>query len=303
VPRAQNAPVPVKFGLQINQFTWPGGAAAIGPTLGRIGSTADAVGFDSIWVMDHFFQIRTLGPPEAPMLEGQTALGFLAAHTGRARLGLMVGGIHYRAPGLWIKATTTLDVLSGGRAWFGIGAAWNEQESAALGFPMPPLGDRFGWLEDTLRMAHGMWSGGSGSGEPLEGKYVTATRLLNSPQSISKPRVPILVGGGGERKTLRLVAQYADACNVFGRSPEFIRDKFAVLREHCERLGRPYDEIERTVLTSVDPETESADQIVERFGGLAEAGAQHLIFGVRGVGADSSRLERIGSEVFPQLRD
>ena len=302
MPRGQNGRVPVKFGLQINQFTWPGGAAAMGPTLGRIGSTADAVGFDSIWVMDHFFQIRTLGPPEAPMLEGQTALGFLAAHTERARLGLMVGGIHYRAPGLWIKATTTLDVLSGGRAWFGIGAAWNEQESAALGFPMPPLKDRFGWLEDTLRMAHGMWTGGSGSGERLDGTYVTATRLLNSPQSISKPRVPILVGGGGERKTLRLVAQYADACNIYGRSPEFVRDKFAVLREHCERLGRPYDEIERTVLTGADPEADSADQLVERFGGLVEAGAQHLIFGVRGVGADPSRLERLATEVFPQLR-
>jgi len=293
--------MPVKFGLQINQFTWPGGAGAIGPTLGGIGSVADSVGFDSIWVMDHFFQIRGLGPPEAPMLEGQTALGFLAAHTERARLGLMVGGIHYRPPGLWIKATTTLDVLSGGRAWFGIGAAWNEDESAALGFPMPPLRDRFAWLEDTLRMAHGMWSGGSGSGERFEGSHVTASRLLNSPQSISKPRVPILVGGGGERKTLRLVAQYADACNVFGRSPEFIGAKFAILREHCDRLGRPCDEIERTVLTSADIEAESADEIVERFGGLVEAGAQHLIFGVRGV-ADTSRLERLASEVFPQLR-
>ncbi len=294
-------PVATKFGLQINQFTWPGGPAEMGPTLARVASTADAVGFDSIWVMDHFFQIRGLGPPEAPMLEGQTALGFIAAHTERARLGLMVGGIHYRAPGLWIKATTTLDVLSGGRAWFGIGAAWNEQESAALGFPMPPLRERFGWLEETLQMAHAMWSGGTGTGEPLEGRYVRATRLLNSPQSLSRPRVPILVGGGGERKTLRLVAQYADACNVFGRSPGFIRSKFEVLREHCERLGRPYDEIERTVLTSADPSAESTDEIVERFGSLIEAGTQHLIFDVRRV-ADTTRLERIASEVFPQLR-
>jgi F420-dependent oxidoreductase-like protein len=302
VPRKQNAAMRVKFGLQINQFTWPGGPAAIGPTLGRIGSAADEAGFDSIWVMDHFFQIRGLGPPEAPMLEGQTALGFLAAHTSNARLGLMVGGIHYRPPGLWIKATTTLDVLSGGRAWFGIGAAWNEQESEALGFPMPPLGARFGWLEETLQMAHGMWSGGSGSGERFEGRYVTATRLLNSPQAISKPRVPILVGGGGERKTLRLVAQYADACNVIARSPGFIRSKFEVLREHCERLGRPYEEIERTVLTSADIGSESVDQIVERFGGLVEAGAQHLIFDVRGA-ADTSRIERVAAEVFPQVRD
>jgi len=290
----------VKFGLQVNSFTWPGGPAAIGPTLARITRTADDVGFDSIWVMDHFFQIRGLGPPEAPMLEGMTALGFMAANSERARLGLMVGGIHYRAPGLWIKATTTLDVLSGGRAWFGIGAAWNEEESAALGFAMPPLGQRFEWLEDTLQMAHAMWSGGTGTGERFEGRRVTATRLLNSPQALSRPRIPIMIGGGGERKTLRLVAQYADACNVFG-GPERIAHKYAVLREHCERLGRDYDEIERSNLQSVDLDHESPDEIVERFGALGEAGAQHIIFSVRGV-ADTARLERLGAEVFPQLR-
>jgi F420-dependent oxidoreductase-like protein len=290
----------VKFGLQISSFTWPGGAAAIGPTLAGVTRTADEVGFDSIWVMDHFFQIRGLGPPEAPMLEGMTALGFMAAHSERARLGLMVGGIHYRPPGLWIKATTTLDVLAGGRAWFGIGAAWNEEESAGLGFPMPPLRERFEWLEDTLAMAHAMWSGGSGSGERFEGKQVTATRLLNSPQAISRPRVPIMIGGGGERKTLRLVAQYGDACNVFG-GPERIAHKFAVLREHCERLGRPYDEIERSTLQSVDLGRESPDQVVERFGALGEAGAQHVLFSVRGVN-DVTQLERLGSEVLPQLR-
>jgi F420-dependent oxidoreductase-like protein len=291
----------MKFGLQVSQFTWPGGAGAIGPTLARVVGTADEVGFDSIWVMDHFFQIRGLGPPEAPMLEGQTALGFIAAHTERARIGLMVGGVHYRAPGLWIKATTTLDVLSGGRAWFGIGAAWNAFESKGLGFAFPPLGERFEWLEETLQMAHAMWSEGSGTHGRLDGRRVTATHLINSPQSISRPRVPILVGGGGERKTLRLVAQYADGCNLFGRSPEFVRDKLAVLREHCDRLGRPYGEIERTVLTSVDLDEEEPAAIVERFGGLVEAGAQHLIFSVRGV-ADTARLERIAAEVFPQLR-
>jgi F420-dependent oxidoreductase-like protein len=290
----------LKFGLQVNSFTWPGGNTAIGPTLASVTRTADDAGFDSIWVMDHFFQIRGLGPPEAPMLEGLTALGFMAAHSQRARLGLMVGGIHYRQPGLWIKAHTTLDVVSGGRAWFGIGAAWNEEESTALGFPMPPLGQRFEWLEDTLRMAHAMWSGGSGSGERFEGKHVTATRLLNSPQVISRPRVPIMIGGGGERKTLRLVAQYADACNVFG-GPERIAHKYAVLREHCERLGRPYEEIERSTLQGVDLDRESPAEIVERFGRLGEAGAQHILFDVRGV-HDTSKLERLGAEVFPQLR-
>lgn len=235
------------------------------------------------------------------MLDGQTALGFMAANSQRARLGLMVGGIHYRPPGVWIKATTTLDVLSGGRAWFGIGAAWNEYESRALGWPFPPLRERFEMLEETLRMAHAMWSGGSGTQERFHGKHFTASRLLNSPQSISRPRVPIMIGGGGERKTLRLVAQYADASNVFG-GPDTLRHKYAVLREHCQRVGRPYEEIERSVLKGVDLERDSPAQIVERWGALAEAGAQHVIFSVRGV-SDTSRLERIGAEVFPQLRN
>jgi F420-dependent oxidoreductase-like protein len=290
----------VKFGLQISSFTWPGGAAAIGPTLARVVQTADEVGFDSIWVMDHFFQIRGLGPPEAPMLDGQTALAFMAAHSKRARLGLMVGGIHYRPPGVWIKATTTLDVLSGGRAWFGIGAAWNEYESTALGWAFPPLGERFEMLEETLQMAHAMWSGGSGTQERHDGKHFTATRLLNSPQSISRPRIPIMIGGGGERKTLRLVAQYADASNIFG-DPDTLRHKYAVLREHCERVGRPYEDIERSVLKGVDWERDSPAQLIDRWGALAEAGAQHVIFSVRGVN-DTSQLERLGAEVFPQLR-
>jgi F420-dependent oxidoreductase-like protein len=291
----------VKLGLQINNFTWPGGAAAIGPTLARVTSTADKAGFDSIWVMDHFFQIRGSGPPEAPMLEGMTALGFMAAHSKRARIGLMVGGIHYRNPALWIKATSTLDVLSEGRAWFGIGAAWNEEESRGLGFPFPPLRDRFEMLEETLQMANEMWSGGRGSEGRFDGKHFTATRLLNSPQIISRPRVPIMIGGGGETKTLRICAQYADATNQFG-DPARLRHKFAVLREHCERLGRPYEEIERSTLQGVDLDRESPDQVVDRFGALGEAGAQHVILSLRGV-SDTSRLERMGAEVIPQLRD
>ena len=290
----------MKLGLQISSFTWPGGGEAIGPTLARIVETADQAGFDSLWVMDHFFQIRGGGPPEAPMLEGMTALGFMAAHSRQARLGLMVGGIHYRNPGLWIKATTTLDVLSGGRAWFGIGAAWNEDESRSLGFPFPPLRDRFEMLEETLQMAHQMWEGGRGSEGRHDGKHYTATRLLNSPQAISRPRVPIMIGGGGEQKTLRLVAQYADGTNQFG-DPMRLRHKFAVLREHCERLGRPYDEIERSTLQSVDLERESPAQVVDRFGLLGEAGAQHVIFNLRKV-SDPATLERVGAEVLPQLR-
>jgi len=292
----------MKFGLQIPSFTWPGGDAAIGPTLARVVETADAVGFDSIWVMDHFWQIRSVGAVDEPMLEGTTALGFMAAHSRRARLGLMVGGVHYRAPGLWIKAATTLDVLSGGRAWFGIGAAWNEAESRGLGFAFPSLGERFAMLEDTLKMAHGMWSGERGSGTSLEGATIEAERLLNSPQSLSRPRIPIMVGGGGERKTLRLVAQYADGCNVFGDA-ERIAAKYAVLREHCKAIGRPYDAIERSTLQGkIDLDRASAGQLIERFGSLGEAGAQQIIISVVGVN-DTSRLERLAAEVLDPLRD
>src|SRR5688500_2140178 len=184
------------------------------------------------------------------MLEGFSALAWIAAQTRRATLGLLVGGIHYRRPGLWIKAVTTLDVLSGGRAWFGIGAAWNVEESRALGIPFPELTDRFRLLTDTLEMAHQAWRGDGVPGEPYRGRVVAAERLMNSPQTISRPRVPILVGGGGERTTLRLVARYADACNVFG-APDMLRHKFEVLRRHCEQVGRDYNTIERTNLSSV----------------------------------------------------
>jgi F420-dependent oxidoreductase-like protein len=295
----------VKIGLQISQFSWPGGAAAIGPTLARIVGDADEAGFDSIWVMDHFFQIRGLGAPEEPMLEGMTALGFMAAHSSRARLGLMVGGVHYRDPALWIKATTTLDVLSGGRAWLGIGAAWNEQESRALGFRFPPLGERFELLEDTLQMAHGMWSGERGSESSLDGHHLHAGRLLNSPQSISRPRVPILVGGGGEKKTLRLVARYADACNVFG-SPEAIARTYAILDEHCSAVGRDPREIERSTLQSIriatdgDRGGEAPAQVIDRFGDLFDAGAEHLIVRVHDV-HEAGRLERLARDVIPAI--
>jgi F420-dependent oxidoreductase-like protein len=278
----------VKIGLQINRFDWPGGTPAIGATLARIVRNADDAGFDSLWVMDHFFQIRGIGPAEDPMLEGWTTLGFMAANTSRARLGLMVGGIHYRLPGLWVKAATTLDVLSGGRAYLGIGAAWNQAESDALGFPMPPLGTRFEMLEETLRIAHAMWSGERGTEEAFDGTRYTAGRLLNSPQSLSRPRVPIMIGGGGEKKTLRLVAQYADATNVFGGS-EMIARKYAILRQHCEEVGRPYAEIERSTLQNTrlsaagSEGTETPEAAAARFATLAEAGAQHVILGIRNI--------------------
>ena len=295
----------MKAGLQISSFTWPGGTPELAQTFARVVRAADDAGFDSIWVMDHFFQIRGVGRPEEPMLEGGTALGFMAAHSSRARLGLMVGGVHYRLPAMWVKAATTLDVLSGGRAWLGIGAAWNREESEALGFPFPPLGVRFEMLEETLQIAHGMFDGELGSQDEFRGRHYTATRLLNSPQSVSRPRVPIMVGGGGERKTLRLVARYADACNVFG-GPQMLHHKYGVLRQHCESVGRPYAEIERSTLQSVriseagSDGTESPAQVVDRFGELSDAGAQHVIFSVRDVW-DPAKLELIGRSVLPQL--
>lgn len=296
----------MKLGLQIDSFTYPGGTPAIAPTLEQIVRTADEIGFDSIWVMDHLFQIRGVGAAEEPMLEGWTALGWMAAITKRARLGLMVGGIHYRYPGIWIKAATALDVLSGGRAWLGLGAAWNQYESLGLGFPFPPLGERFEMLEETLAMAHEMFQGERGSEAAFEGRHYQARRLMNSPQSISRPRVPIMIGGGGEQKTLRLVAQYGDASNVFG-GPEQIHHKWEVLRGHCEALGRPFDEIERSTLQSVRisadgrDRSSTPDQVVEWFGELGDAGAQHVLFSVRDL-HDPEKLELIGSRVLPQLQ-
>ena len=296
----------MKVGLQISSFSWPGGADAIGPTLARVARQADDIGFDSIWVMDHFFQIRGEGRPEEPMLEGMTTLGFLAAHTATARLGLMVGGVHYRHPGLWVKATTTLDVLSGGRAWLGIGAAWNQEESQALGFPFPPLGERFEMLEETLRIAHEMWQGERGSEAAFNGRQFQADRLMNSPQSISRPRPPIMVGGGGEKKTLRLVAQYADACNVFG-SPEGIARKYAILDQHCADVGRDPREIERSTLQNVrlgppsSARTESPQQIIDRFGELWDAGAEHIIFELKDA-HEAAYMETLGRDVVPALQ-
>jgi F420-dependent oxidoreductase-like protein len=290
----------VKLGIQIPSFTWPGGTPQIGPTLARIARQADDIGVDSIWVMDHFFQIRGVGPAEDPMLEGWTALGYLAGHTQRARLGLMVGGVHYRYPGLWVKAATTLDVLSGGRAWLGIGAAWNEDESRSLGFPFPPLGERFEMLEETLQIAHQMWEGERGTEGRFDGRHYQARRLMNSPQSISRPRVPIMIGGGGERKTLRIVAQYADATNVFG-GPEQIHHKYEVLREHCEAIGRNPDEIERSTLQSINLGRHSASEIVDWFGELADAGAQTVIASVAAI-SDPAQLDAIGRDIVPQLR-
>lgn len=277
----------MRLGIQIAYFTWPDAPASIGPTFGRIARDADAAGLDSLWVMDHFFQISMIGPPELDMLEGYTALAFAAGQTKRIELGTMVTGVTYRHPGAIIKTVTTLDVLSGGRAWLGIGAAWNEEEHAGLGIPYPPTAERFERLEETLQVALQMWRGEQ---TPYAGRHYHLARPLNVPQALRRPHPPILVGGGGEKKTLRLVAQYADACNIFDMGPAAISAKYDVLRGHCDAVGRDYREIEKTVLTRLtlgdgSPDlsgmpTVSVAEAVEKLGRLAEIGTDHVILGM-----------------------
>jgi F420-dependent oxidoreductase-like protein len=290
----------MRIGLQIPNFTWPGGPAEIGPRLAQIASTADQSGFASIWVMDHFFQIGVIGKPEEPMLEGYSALNYMAGVTKQARLGTMVTGVVYRQPGLLVKMATTLDVLSGGRAYLGIGAAWNEQEAQGLGLPFPPLGERFARLEEALQIAHQMWSGTVG---PYQGTYYQLAQTLNSPPALSQPHPPILIGGSGEKKTLRLVAKYADACNLFTYGgPDVLRAKLDVLRRHCEDVGRPYEEIEKTSLGTVHLAAGGMTpaQVIDSCRELAGLGIQHAIFNMPNV-HEITPLEVFGREIIPAV--
>jgi F420-dependent oxidoreductase-like protein len=236
-------------GLHVINFSWPGAPANIAPTLGAIAEAAEQAGISDLSVMDHYFQMdmEAIGlRPDQEMLEGYTMLGFLAAKTSNIRLGLLVTGVTYRHPGLLAKIVTTLDVLSRGRAQLGIGAAWYEREHTGLGVPFPPLKERFERLEETLQICLQMWSDDNG---PFEGKYYRLAETLNVPQSIQRPHPPILIGGMGERRTLRLVAGYADACNLFSMAGvDGIRHKLEVLRRHCEAEGGDYDTIHKTML-------------------------------------------------------
>ncbi len=288
----------MKIGLQIPSFTWPGGPAQMGAKLAQIARVADDAGFYSVWVMDHFFQIRGVGPHENDMLEGYTTLGYLAALTKKVKLGTMVTGVIYRYPGILVKTMTTLDALSNGRAYFGIGAAWNEQEAKGLGVPFPPLGVRFELLEEALQIAKQMWSGNNG---PYHGKHNQLEETLCSPQPLSRPHPPILIGGGGEKKTLRLVAQYADACNIFG-PPETVRTKLAVLKQHCDALGRDYDAIEKTTLGTVDlgPGKMDAKDVIAQCEALAGIGVQQAIFNVPNV-HEIRPLEVFSREIIPAV--
>ena len=286
----------MKLGLQIPLFTWPGGAPVIGPKLAEIVRTADEAGYASIWVMDHLFQIEMVGPAEMDMLEAYTTLGYIAAHTKKARLGTMVTGVTYRHPGILAKQVTTLDVLSGGRAYLGIGAAWFEREHLGLGVPYPPIAERFQRLEEALQITKQMWSNNDGA---YKGKHYQLVETLNSPQAISKPHPPILIGGSGEKKTLRLVAQYGDACNLFAPSPAFVAQKLAVLKRHCDDLGRNYDDIEKTIIRRMDL-SEGVDKVVDELGEYAAAGVQHCLGHLNGV-EEIKPLETVARQIIPQI--
>ena len=272
----------MEIGLHVANFTWPGGPGAIAEQLTRVVTTAEDVGMSRVSVMDHVWQIGPLGPPEEPMLEAYTTLGYLAARTSRVELLAWVTAVSYRDPGLLAKIISTLDVLSNGRAWLGIGAAWNGEESEGLGLFFPPTAERFERLEETLRICLQMWSDDDG---PFEGAHYRLGRTLNSPQPIRRPHPPILIGGGGEKKTLRLVAQYAQACNLFAFDD--VERKLDVLRGHCADVGRDYDEIEKTVMVGLDPgaDGEKVDELLanlQRLAGLGFTEAHGWVPGVRG---------------------
>ncbi|HEX3489093.1 MAG TPA: LLM class F420-dependent oxidoreductase [Streptosporangiaceae bacterium] len=287
----------MRIGLQIPDFTHAGGAASLGADLATVARTADDAGFEFIALMDHFFQIGAIGPPENDMLEAYTTLGYLAACTSRARLLTLVTGAVYRHPGILGKIVTTLDVLSGGRAWLGIGAAWNEEESRGLGIPFPPVAERFERLEETLQICLQMWRGDE---SPFHGQHYQLERPMNYPAALARPHPPILIGGGGERKTLRLVARYAQACNLFP-GPDLGR-KLDVLRAHCDAEGRDYDEIEKTCyfIFDVGKDGDQAGAVVDRLGALAEMGFDAAIGSVANVW-EVKPLEIIGSRVIPQV--
>lgn len=286
----------MKLGLHVSNFTWPDGPAAIADTLTSIAATAEDVGFSRLTVMDHFWQIPTVGPKDHDMLEAYTTLGYVAACTTNLELFTLVTGVTYRSPGLLAKAMTTLDVLSKGRAWLGLGAGWNEEEATGLGLGYAPTAERFERLEEALQICLQMWSEDEG---PYTGRHYSLASTLNRPQALSQPRPRIMIGGGGEKKTLRLVARYADACNLFAR-PD-VAHKLDVLREHCDREGRPYDSIEKTATTSLSvDDADGAKKLLDQLRGLHELGFTAVHGSVAGV-ASLAPLEVLGQEIIPEV--
>ncbi len=294
----------MRLGLQVPNFTWSEDQNQLGDTFGLIAERAERAGLYSLWVMDHFFQIRNVGPAEHEMLEGWSALAFAAARTNRIKLGTMVTGVTYRYPGLLVKTATTLDVLSHGRAYLGIGAAWNEEEHRGLGVSFPPLAERFERLEETLQIALQMWAGDE---KPFQGQHYQLERLLNSPQAIQKPHPPILIGGTGEKKTLRMVAQYGDACNLFARlGNDEIKRKLDILRDHCQTVGRPYEAIEKTTLDSITITRDGRNgsmtpsAAIDYFAGIAALGIDQAIFSLRNVD-EAESFELLTTEIVPAV--
>ena len=285
----------MQLDIHVPRFTWPGGPEAIGPTFASLARTAETIGVRTLSVMDHWFQMDMLWPAEEPMLEGYTALSFAAAKTERLRFRLLVGGVTYRHPGLLAKTITTLDVLSGGRAELGLGAAWYEREHRGLGVPFPPLRERYERLEETLQICFQMWSDDDGA---YRGTHYQLAETLCSPPPVSSPRPRVLIGGGGERKTLRIVAKYADACNFIGDSAT-VSHKADVLRRHCDEVGRDPAEIEVTALIGV-PDDAQSDAILREAEALSAAGAHTIV--VRSTGSQPSQwLEDTWGPVVPAL--
>jgi F420-dependent oxidoreductase-like protein len=287
----------VDIGLHIADFTYPSGPARLAEDLTRIATTAEEAGFGRVSVMDHLWQISVVGPPEHEMLEAYTTLGYLAARTSRVELLAWVTAVTYREPGMLAKLVSTLDVLSGGRAMLGIGAAWNADEAGGLGLPFPPTAERFERLEETLQIVQQMWSD---SEEPYAGRHYRLGRTLNKPQPLRRP--PILIGGGGEKKTLRLVAQYAQACNLFAFDD--VERKLDVLREHCEAVGRDYDEIEKTVMLPLDvgERGEKVDALRSEIERFAKLGV-HEVHGWVPRVWELTPLEIIGRELVPAAKE
>src|SRR4051794_5119362 len=265
----------MELDLHVSRFDWAPGDAAIGPGLADLARRAEAVGVRTLSVMDHFFQMDWMAPAEDPMLECYTALAFVAGSTRTLRLRTLVTGVTYRHPGLLAKTVTTLDVLSGGRAELGIGAAWYEREHRGLGVPFPPTAERFERLEEAIQICLQMWSDDNGA---YDGKHYQLAETLCSPMPVSSPRPRIMIGGSGEKKTLRLVAQYADACNIFG-SPEEVAHKVDVLRRHCDAVGRDPNEIEVTAMYRDIAPDATADDVVRGAEEFAKVGVSTLVTG------------------------
>jgi F420-dependent oxidoreductase-like protein len=290
----------MRVGLQIPSFTWRGGPSRLRATLAEIARIADEGGFASLWVMDHFFQIQMVGSVEDEMLEGYTTLGYLAAATHRLKLGTLVTGVTYRHPGVLAKTVSTLDVLSGGRAYLGIGAAWFEREHLGLGVAFPPIRERFEHLEEAILIVKQMWSAQVAS---FEGRHYRLAETLNVPQPLSRPHPPILIGGEGEKKTLRLVARHGDACNLFTYAgADAVRHKLDVLRRHCDEAKRSYEEIERTTLSTAHlaPGAQQPADVIRHCRELAGIGVQQAIFNMPNL--DEIRpLEVFAREIIPEV--